>query len=773
VADLVDCNVWIERVLGITVAAPTASAEASLDDEPVAEAPIDQATSRQDELIRLRTAIDSALDVADGFRDERSKPLSGYAEVVNAVAGWRTRRAAFDDARINPIVADADLAAMVNARDAARKLLDEINTKMRAKNMAEWPAEPEADATEARRLGAAKRCIDLLPASTAKTALEDRLKTANGELAEPSTRPSDFAETVEALWRDAVKAVAPKKTELRQELQTRLDRLSRSAAVAEKLNATNQISIQLGLLTDRAAEADALGDTGTTPQEALWADVLADAGGAVADALKAVAARSAVASTVHVLTILLGDLAAEDTDRTRIESAIKGLQDGLAADCKNSPDIKGLRTAWEGRQKAAEAIGKDLRSVQTTPRDLVAARQEVEKRLATLQKLVDSIATPLDFPSLGNKDQSLLTKQYTALAKGCEAQKSTPVKLDDADAGKLRGMLEKLNGHIQQAQEIKLRTMSGPDIDEEMSGFPPEGMDPSAPEAQAFCRAALSVRYKMEVVIPDGMQVTRLPELYELFARVPAGHVGHDMLASLEYETQAGASHFKLDEKKQGKIVLTSLKGAGYETGELYAIPDVTDKKARVKYFTVAALHEIGHAVDAKGTIMQSHVQDDGFGGWNKETIDSVATVFATRLKREFSTAPQPDLLALMRQMLLAGRCDKPVSARAPLGGLLAIWDTVVPKATAYAKTRDPGSSPWKLSIDGGDRRYYHEAYGGQWVSYSADVRAAQYVSDYQWRAPQEWFAELYAWYYMEEDKEMQKKKAAKLPRAVKDLILL
>ena len=52
-------------------------------------------------------------------------------------------------------------------------------------------------------------------------------------------------------------------------------------------------------------------------------------------------------------------------------------------------------------------------------------------------------------------------------------------------------------------------------------------------------------------------------------------------------------------------------------------------------------------------------------------------------------------------------------------------------------------------------------------------MRAAQYVSDYQWRAPQEWFAELYAWYYMEEDKEMQKKKAAKLPRAVKDLILL
>jgi len=40
--------------------------------------------------------------------------------------------------------------------------------------------------------------------------------------------------------------------------------------------------------------------------------------------------------------------------------------------------------------------------------------------------------------------------------------------------------------------------------------------------------------------------------------------------------------------------------------------------------------------------------------------------------------------------------------------------------------------------------RVYQEAYSGRWVSYDLGARALG-ISGYQFRAPAEWFAELYA----------------------------
>ena len=42
----------------------------------------------------------------------------------------------------------------------------------------------------------------------------------------------------------------------------------------------------------------------------------------------------------------------------------------------------------------------------------------------------------------------------------------------------------------------------------------------------------------------------------------------------------------------------------------------------------------------------------------------------------------------------------------------------------------------------------YHEGYEGMWVGYRYSARA-QGITGYQFRAPAEWFAELYAAYHM------------------------
>ena len=44
------------------------------------------------------------------------------------------------------------------------------------------------------------------------------------------------------------------------------------------------------------------------------------------------------------------------------------------------------------------------------------------------------------------------------------------------------------------------------------------------------------------------------------------------------------------------------------------------------------------------------------------------------------------------------------------------------------------------------DGRIYHQAYKGTWVSYQASARSRG-ITGYQFRAPGEWFSELYAAY--------------------------
>ena len=64
---------------------------------------------------------------------------------------------------------------------------------------------------------------------------------------------------------------------------------------------------------------------------------------------------------------------------------------------------------------------------------------------------------------------------------------------------------------------------------------------------------------------------------------------------------------------------------------------------------------------------------------------------------------------------------------------------------------RDVNSVWWIEAPDMGDGRRLNDFVllqsQGVWFSYSFAARARQ-VSNYQFRAPKEWFAEAYTWYY-------------------------
>jgi len=76
-------------------------------------------------------------------------------------------------------------------------------------------------------------------------------------------------------------------------------------------------------------------------------------------------------------------------------------------------------------------------------------------------------------------------------------------------------------------------------------------------------------------------------------------------------------------------------------------------------------------------------------------------------------------------------------------------WDAGVKKVQEWHKIATNEAVWWsqsdtaKITIDG---LVYQEAYKRNWVSYSAKART-QGITGYQFRAPGEWFAELYASY--------------------------
>ena len=57
----------------------------------------------------------------------------------------------------------------------------------------------------------------------------------------------------------------------------------------------------------------------------------------------------------------------------------------------------------------------------------------------------------------------------------------------------------------------------------------------------------------------------------------------------------------------------------------------------------------------------------------------------------------------------------------------------------------DSGTKSMKRALDG---RVYQECYSGDWVSYAVSARAKR-VTNYQFRASGEWFADAYSVYYL------------------------
>ena len=159
--------------------------------------------------------------------------------------------------------------------------------------------------------------------------------------------------------------------------------------------------------------------------------------------------------------------------------------------------------------------------------------------------------------------------------------------------------------------------------------------------------------------------------------------------------------------------------------------------------FDWVLLHEVAHAEDDAIKFMdnRSDGKDKSTGGWKKEKTGGIAAVAAAHFRYD------EDYICdcLRRQGQQAPGQD----AEAAEGVAADEWERRRVAAFDWTRAIRSAASPWsngsvaqQIAIGG---RVYQESYPGtDWFSYDLAARS-QGLTGYQFRAPWEWFAELYA----------------------------
>lgn len=262
--------------------------------------------------------------------------------------------------------------------------------------------------------------------------------------------------------------------------------------------------------------------------------------------------------------------------------------------------------------------------------------------------------------------------------------------------------------------------------------------DVLAVRGKAGYEDALQARFGVQVTKVDGALVD-LQKTYEMMALVPESHVGHDKVSTVHFTKKPdhGASYGR------GSINMDD-----FDEGYSYTYTP-GGRNDKVNAFNVCMLHEIGHAVDDKYKLMDGVMEQAGYGDWKSESWASVLDVFVQAALAELGEGLSVELQGSVRT-LINGALRGTAPTR-PEGTSRSQWKTIQKHTTRALAVRE-SENPWfdpKVNAAAIDGRVYLESYKGKWHSYAVSERQADSVRDYQWRAPGEWFADLYGYLWL------------------------
>jgi len=319
---------------------------------------------------------------------------------------------------------------------------------------------------------------------------------------------------------------------------------------------------------------------------------------------------------------------------------------------------------------------------------------------------------------------------------------------------------------VRRMKKVTAKLVGNDELDKEIAAMPNTTDDPTK---ISTCKALIEARFGIKIDVGEDFKAKSLPRIGKMLARVPEwqtkqskkspdGSAAEKTLKTLSYQNEPSSKGNYYSSSRKN-IALQDMTEKGTNNDEHTLVAD-SGKVVTTSYFDFTTLHEIGHAVDDRIKFMNSRMEKDGFGKWKKETFDSVLNSFLPGLVTDCTggtkKATADDLKAMLTDLLKAGDCAKPANATGKLGSLFAEWDqiqnhAVVAKCKQGIYTK---AKPWNKGKAHADAvelngRVYQEAYDNDWYSYAHADRASTGVTKYQWRAPGEWFAEIYALYYL------------------------
>ncbi len=287
-----------------------------------------------------------------------------------------------------------------------------------------------------------------------------------------------------------------------------------------------------------------------------------------------------------------------------------------------------------------------------------------------------------------------------------------------------------MNAATPKAEVEKLQDTARKLLDEVLKDFHPPSRNirkTSIPTERAVAyKDMLKARYNIDVSTPIEPGIDKF---YDALALLPASHIVHTSLKSVEISTGTGLG----DYSKLGKHIRVNMATVKKHPTIKYEMEGASGK---IDTFKVTTLHEVAHSIDDKVGIMTAPAGAT-FGDWDLTLdIDAVALAYWNSIMTAVGATHQVAMLAEIKKALGGQATARPVSMPDPNWKRAAA--TLKTCAAIAADTK-----PWNNKYSIGDRSYFQD--DKTWRSYSLAARNALTVRAYQWRAPAEWFAEIYA----------------------------
>lgn len=401
----------------------------------------------------------------------------------------------------------------------------------------------------------------------------------------------------------------------------------------------------------------------------------------------------ALASAREDVAIIVGPAKAVKSviGKAILDEALGKVED-LVSDAEEQPTVREIKDALRTKE-----LAKLLRELAM----LTADARDLDQNLPRLLSGIDAVIKKVP----GDKDRTDFEQELTALSLQAD-QMNTETDLATAKAGYAR-----------------LRRLG----EELMDRILPKSGDEGLTEA-------LSARYGVTVSGNENAKIN-LMGTYEALEAVPPSHVDHEKIKQVI---------FTGTENKGAAYGASKITIDNFTDSDLYTY-EVGGKPLKVNGFNVCMLHEIGHAVDDKHRVMSGSMETGGAGDWKSENANDVRTAIVNAALAEMKNPAQPvkDFTVTMIDNAMSNKETAKPTAPAISK---AEWK-VLEKYAEKTRSMTNGAEPWFVGSPA-DRAIGARVYtqnNASWFSYSLAERQANGIRNYQWRSPDEWFADLYA----------------------------